>query len=65
MIILYMCCVIGFVFTMQILDFTSKLASRDAEFEGYRQQVLSKPESKLQAELTMLHLEKVSMFDLW
>jgi hypothetical protein len=42
----------------QVSDLSSKLASRDTEFDAYRRQVLSKPESKLQAELTMIHMEK-------
>ena len=41
-------------------DLTRRLASRDAEFDDYRQQVLNAPESKLQAEITMLTMEKVS-----
>ena len=45
------------LFKVSVLN--KKLASREAEFDGYRQQVLSKPESKLQAELTMVHMEKV------
>ena len=44
---------------LQVSDLSSKLASRDTEFDAYRRQVLSKPESKLQAELTMIHMEKV------
>lgn len=45
---------------LQVSDLTARLSSRDREFDAYRQQVLSKPESKLQAELTMIHMEKVS-----
>lgn len=54
--ILYLCGLI-----LQVSDLTGRLLSRDREFDAYRQQVLSKPESKLQAELTMIHMEKVSV----
>lgn len=54
--VLYLCGLI-----LQVSDLTGRLSSRDREFDAYRQQVLSKPESKLQAELTMIHMEKVSV----
>lgn len=38
----------------------SRLGSREVEFEKYRQQIVAKPESKLQAELSIAQLEKVS-----
>lgn len=44
----------------QVSELSNKLSARDAEFDAYRQQILGKTESTLQAELTMLHLEKVS-----
>lgn len=42
----------------QVSDLSSSLSSKDREFDAHRQQVLSKPESKLQAEVTMIHMEK-------
>ena len=36
-----------------------KVHSREAEFEKYRQQSVLRPESKLQAELSIAQLEKV------
>ena len=49
----------SYSFVWQVSDLSSKLATRGSEFDAYRQQVLSRPESKLQAELTMIHMEKV------
>ena len=46
---------------LQVSELSNRLSSRDVEFDSYRQQVLSKPESKLQAELTMIAMEKVSI----
>ena len=40
-------------------ELESRLSSRDVEFEKYRQQIVAKPESKLQAELSIAQLEKV------
>ena len=42
-----------------LADLEIKLRNRDQEFESYRQQLLSQPESKLQAELSIAQLEKV------
>ena len=41
-------------------ELESRLSSREVEFEKYRQQIVAKPESKLQAELSIAQLEKVS-----
>ena len=49
---------------LQVSDLSSSLSSKDREFDAHRQQVLSKPESKLQAEVTMIHMEKVVLFGL-
>ncbi len=36
-----------------------KVHSREAEFERFRQEAMMRPESKLQAELSIAQLEKV------
>ena len=41
----------------------SRLSSREMEFEKYRQQIVAKPESKLQAELSIAQLEKVQQLE--
>jgi hypothetical protein len=45
--------------TLQVSELSARLTSKDAEFDEYKQKVISKPESRLQAELTMVHIEKV------
>ena len=37
----------------------AKVRSRETEFEEYRQEMITRPESKLQAELSVAQLEKV------
>ena len=41
-------------------ELEEKCQLREEEFESYRRQLQSKPESRLQAEISMLSLEKVS-----
>ena len=40
-------------------DLEGRCATKEAEFEAYRRQVSTQPESRLQAELSMAQLEKV------
>lgn len=48
------------LYVCQIHDLEVKVHTREAEFEKYRQEVITRPESKLQAELSVAQLEKVS-----
>ena len=52
---------IGTHYDLQVRELESRLSSREAEFEKYRQQIVAKPESKLQAELSIAQLEKVCL----
>jgi centrosomal protein CEP120 len=45
----------------QVSELSARLTSKDAEFDEYKQKVISKPESRLQAELTMVHIEKTEL----
>lgn len=44
---------------IQVKELEVKVRSREAEFERYREEVTLRPESKLQAELSVAQLEKV------
>ncbi len=44
---------------IQVKELDVKVRSREAEFERYREEVTLRPESKLQAELSVAQLEKV------
>ena len=46
--------------TIQVRDLEAKVRSREAEFDKYRQEMMLRPESKLQADLSIAQLEKVS-----
>ena len=43
----------------QVAELEQRCRDKDSEFDAYRQQLYSKPESRLQAELSMAHMEKV------
>lgn len=43
----------------QISNLESRLAQKDLEFESFKEQMDVKPESRLQAEIGLLRLEKV------
>ncbi|CAI8031849.1 Centrosomal protein of 120 kDa, partial [Geodia barretti] len=45
----------------QVSELSARLTSKDAEFDEYKQKVISKPESRLQAELIMVHIEKTEL----
>lgn len=45
----------------QVHDLEVKVRLREVEFEKYRQEAVLRPESKLQAELSVAQLEKVCM----
>ena len=47
------------IFVPQVCELEGRCQSREAEFESYCRQLQSKPESCLQAEISMLSLEKV------
>jgi len=44
-----------------VCELEEKCRLREVEFESYRRQLQNKPESRLQAEISMLSLEKVSV----
>lgn len=45
----------------QVAELEQRCRDKDSEFDAYRQQLYSKPESRLQAELSMAHMEKVEL----
>ena len=45
---------------IQLTDADQRLAKKDQEFEQFKQESNSKPEIKLQAQINLLTLEKVS-----
>ena len=53
------------IFLCQVHDLEVKVRTREAEFEKYRQELITRPESKLQAELSVAQLEKVERRELW
>lgn len=46
----------------QVSELERKCATKDAEFDAYRTQLLNKPETTLQAQVNMLRLEKVRKY---
>ena len=52
-------CMKSYFVAPQLSELEGRCQSREAEFESYCRQLQNKPESRLQAEISMLSLEKV------